>query len=456
MPPPLALTIWFVLLVLLLRYDPARDPQASRALLVPLVWLTILSSKLPSLWLGTAGGFAAEALEEGNWLDRAVYLTVIVLGVVILAVRSLQWNQLWARNRALVLCLAFALVSLAWSDFPFVSLKRWFRDFGTYLMVLLILTEPRPLEAMATIVRRVCYLVVPLSIVLIKYYTHIGVGYDVWSGAPNYKGVTYNKNSLGALCIVSGVFFFWDSSRRWRERNEVRTKQILLVNGAFMVMTLWLLKLSQSATSQLCLLIACLVIATAHSRFARTNPVALKVAIPGATCLYLVLEFAVGITELLTVAMGRNPSLTGRTDVWAATMALNPSPLLGAGYESFWLGDRVEALWTMFYWRPTQAHSGYVEVYLNLGLLGLGLLSAVLLASYLRMWRLPGAVEFRSLGLAWWAVLVLYNVTEAAFFKSHRLWFMFLLVSVVVPRASHDRIEPQRMRRVTSREIVSE
>jgi exopolysaccharide production protein ExoQ len=221
-----------------------------------------------------------------------------------------------------------------------------------------------------------------------------------------------------------------------------------------MVMTLWLLRLSHSATSQLCVVIGGIVIAAAHSRFARTNPFLLKVAIPAAACLYLVLEFAVGITESVAVAMGRNPSLTGRTDLWEATMALNPSHLLGAGYESFWLGDRLQALWGVFYWQPTQAHSGYVEVYLNLGLLGLVLLGAVLLGGYQRIWGLSSPAGYASLGLAWWTILVLYNVTEAAF-KNHRLWFMFLLVSVVLPPVSHERPVGQRGRRARSGEVIT-
>ena len=55
---------------------------------------------------------------------------------------------------------------------------------------------------------------------------------------------------LGVLCLISGIFFFWDTVTRWPERKERRTKRIILVNVAFIAMTLWLLNLSSSATSQ--------------------------------------------------------------------------------------------------------------------------------------------------------------------------------------------------------------
>jgi len=47
MPPSLALFLWLVLLLLLLRFDPARDPETSLALWVPVIWLFIDGSRLP-------------------------------------------------------------------------------------------------------------------------------------------------------------------------------------------------------------------------------------------------------------------------------------------------------------------------------------------------------------------------------------------------------------------------
>src|SRR5262245_58266320 len=136
-------------------------------------------------------------------------------------------------------------------------------------------------------------------------------------------------------------------------------------------MTLWLLDLSKSATSQLCLLVGSLVIVAVHGRSLNARPTWLKIALPASICLYFLLEYSFGISDLVTATLGRDTTMTGRTDLWDAVLPLNPNPLLGAGYESFWLGDRLKALWTRFWWQPNQAHNGYLEVYLNLGLLGL-------------------------------------------------------------------------------------
>src|SRR5215469_709815 len=180
MPPSLALLLWVILLLGLLYFDPAREPQTSAALWVPVIWLFFIGSRPPAMWLGLEFGTATQALEEGNPLDRTIFSLLIVAAIAILSSRSFRWRNFFAQNSALTLLLAFALLSVAWSDFPLATFKKWFRDAGVYMVVLVVLSDPRPLEAVRTVLRRLCYLVVPLSIVLIKYYPYLGKGFSDW------------------------------------------------------------------------------------------------------------------------------------------------------------------------------------------------------------------------------------------------------------------------------------
>jgi len=70
MPPSLALLLWFFLLLGLLRFDPAKDSRTSLALWVPLIWMFIVGSRLPSQWLGSQTESAVQAVTEGNALDH--------------------------------------------------------------------------------------------------------------------------------------------------------------------------------------------------------------------------------------------------------------------------------------------------------------------------------------------------------------------------------------------------
>ena len=441
MPPTLALSLWFIFLVALLRFDPAKSPKTSAALWVPVIWLFIVGSRLPSQWFGGGMGQAVEALEEGDSLDRIVFSALIVLAMGILVSRSYQWASFLNQNLALMALVSYALLSVCWSDFPFVAFKRWFKDLGNYLIILVVLSDPQPVEALRTTFRRVCYLLVPLSILLIKYYPQDAIHYSFWTGTPEYVGAATSKNMLGVLCMVSGIFLFWDIATRWPERKQRGTKPIILMNIAFAAMTLWLLSLSKSATSRVCLLIGCLVIAAAHSGICRHRPALLKVLIPLFICLYLILVFGFGvdINAAVAGAVGRDSTLTGRTDIWNAVLSTHTNAFVGAGYESFWLGSRLKEVWAITGPGINEAHNGYLEVYLCQGIFGLLLLGGFLIASYRSICkRLTSPSSFGSLAMALWTILLFYNVTESAF-KGQLMWIVFLLGAISVPRGQSVR-----------------
>jgi exopolysaccharide production protein ExoQ len=432
MPASLAIVIWLIFLVALLYWDPAKNSETSFALWVPVMWMFIVGSRLPSQWLGGDMGQAADTLEEGNPLDRTIYLVLILLAVGILVFRSFKWENFFTRNVALTAFLSFALISACWSDFPFIALKRWFRDLGNYLVILVALCDRNPAEAACVLLRRLCYLLVPLSILLIKYYPNLAISYSFYSGAPEYMGATTSKNMLGVLCLVCGTFLFWDTVTRWSDRKKSRTRRVIVVNIAFMAATFWLLRLSHSATSSVCLVIACLVIVATHSTWIKHHPAFLKAMAPTSICLYLVLSYGFGVTSDLTSQVGRDSTFTGRTEIWKAVLSTNTDWLVGTGYESFWIGPRLSTLWPVI-GPVNEAHSGYLEIYLNLGAAGVVLSCIFLIASYRTICReLSRSFSIASLALALWTIMFFYNVTESAAFRGHFLWVAFVLVAIVV------------------------
>jgi exopolysaccharide production protein ExoQ len=441
-PPTVALLLWLVLLLGLLLFDPAKDPETSLALWVPLIWVFIIASRLPSQWLGGEVGSAIEAFEEGNSLDRVIYLILIVLAIGILTSRRLDWAKFFSSNLALVIFVFFALVSVLWSDAPFVAFKRWARDLGSYLVILVVLSDRRPLEAVRTLLRRLSYLLIPLSILLIKYYPSLGIQYSVWTGGAMYMGPTTGKNTLGVVCLISALFFFWDTVTRWSNRKDPRTKRIILVNVGFLAASVWLLRLTDSATSRVCFVLGCLVIVVVHSHWGKRHRTFIKVMIPSSFLLYVILTFAFNINAVLAGHLGRDPTLTDRTNVWHILLSLHTNPAVGTGYESFWLGPRLQWLWQQ---GPTvglnEAHNGYLEVYLNLGAIGVLLLVAVILKGYRNInKKLALASQLAPLSLALWIIALFYNMTEAAF-KWHLMWIAFLLAIISLPEQVEDQVQ---------------
>jgi O-antigen ligase len=440
MPPSLALFLWFVLLVGLLWFDPAKETKVSVAIWVPLVGMFFMGSRGPSQWLGVQSAVgAAESYEQGDSLNRAVYLLLFFLSIAILVSRSFRWGNFFARNRALTAFLLFALASILWSEFPFAAFKKWFRDLGDYALILVVLSDRRPREAVSTLLRRLGYLLIPLSVVLIKYFPAMAKQYDPWSGGQTFSGVTTSKNMLGIICLVCGIYFFWDTVVRWADRKIKQQRSIILVNVGLIGMILWLLSICDSATSRVCMIIACVVILAAHSKAIQRQPRILTVAIPIIFLTYIVLFFGLGLNDAFAGAVGRS-SLSGRPKIWQIVLSQHTNPLLGAGYESFWLGPRLERIWAAGMGPINEAHNGYLEVYLNLGYVGLFMLFFFVAASYRNICKkLKPFSSIGSLTLAIWTAFLFHNSTEADF-RSGLMWVTFVLAALAVSGVVREQV----------------
>jgi O-antigen ligase len=149
-------------------------------------------------------------------------------------------------------------------------------------------------------------------------------------------------------------------------------------------------------------------------------------------------RFFPGSYTYIVETVGRDVTLTGRTELWADLLSLNPSRWFGAGFESFFLGYRLDVLWNKYWWQPNEAHNGYLEVYLNLGLIGLSLLFVVLLSGYRRM--IAAYQQDQTSGMllaALFVVILIYNTTESAFRGMHPLWMAFVIaIAARVPPVS--------------------
>ena len=97
--------------------------------------------------------------------------------------KSLFQKLLRTKRVAQWLLLLYCFISVVWSDYPFISFKRATKIFAHPIMALIVLTEPDFKEALTRLMKRCAYVVVPVSILWIKYYPQLGTTYDDWGGA---------------------------------------------------------------------------------------------------------------------------------------------------------------------------------------------------------------------------------------------------------------------------------
>jgi O-antigen ligase len=139
----------------------------------------------------------------------------------------------------------------------------------------------------------------------------------------------------------------------------------------------------------------------------------------------------------LSSALGRGSGLSGRTDIWGCAIGAASNPVIGTGFESFWNANAANvsrclmSIGFLDMSNLVSAHDGYIEVYLDMGLVGVCLLMLVLMSGYRR------AVEAfrrdRELGgliLAYIVTGVFYSITEAGFRLLSPSWIFPLLAIV--------------------------
>jgi O-antigen ligase len=198
-------------------------------------------------------------------------------------------------------------------------------------------------------------------------------------------------------------------------------------------MICWLLSLAQSATSLVSLIVGILVLLFLRLPFIHRERVGTYAIVAGLVILSFQLAFDVSATFLKV--LGKDPTLTDRTQIWHDVLQVPINPVLGAGFESFWLGQRREKMWENWFWHPNQAHNGYLETYLNLGGIGLFLLIGLLMITFWKARReFLANSEFSRFRLGFLAIVLVYNWTEASFKALHLVFFVFFIIAIDSPK----------------------
>ncbi len=436
MPPSTAAVVCGIGIVALMLLERDRKSQVSWALWVPLVWLSLGASRSVSQWLGGVASVDAVELElEGNPLDAKIFAVLLAAGLLVLLARRRRARTFWRANGPLLVFFFYCAVSILWSDYPFVAFKRWIKFGGDLVMVLVVLTDPKPTTAIKWLLARSGFVLIPLSILLIKYYPDLGRQYSAWTGEAYNVGVGTQKNDLGRICLIFGLGSFWYLLEAFRGGERGRPAAPLMAHGVMLAMALWLFRMADSATSFGCFLTGSGLMAVASLRTVARRPGVLGL-LAGAVLLVAVYGLILNPEAGLTEAAGRSSTLSGRTELWAQFLQMQKNPWFGAGFESFWFSSELKEIWRTWE-RVNQAHNGYLDVFLNLGWVGVALLGLVVARGYGNVFRaLRRDPVAGRLKLAFFVVALLYNLTEHAFRELHPMWIVFLLAITVVPEPS--------------------
>ncbi len=397
---------------------PTTVPRVARGWLRP---STARSSRVGTrveLALASFGLFICTGLPE-RLVPSEFRLVKHAFYAWIMCLLLLRWRAtLRVATRDLALCcFAILLVSSAlWSELPVWAFKRGAvmlqtTAFGLYLASRFSLSQQ---------LRALCFVLTLLLAALAASALLDPVGAFASPGHPGaFRGPLVHKNHealLMALAIPALLIQIRDAPRQ------------RALFGAALAAALVFLVLAQSLGGRLVAAMLGAVVA-AHSLL--RPPRAWLLLVPTLVVALGTAAAVGGLLDGVLVALGKDTTLTGRTEIWEQTLKmLAERPLLGHSTASFWQLRIVASTGVWF----SNAHNGYLQLLIDLGLIGFVTFVLQLLVSLVRSLAFAQRPEPAAL----WpycvtALVLVYNLVEVSVVEENSIvWVLYVSASFAV------------------------
>ena len=344
-----------------------------------------------------------------------IYLVIVML--IVLRLGRVMWAGM--AHRLTLVLLAVAVLSFFWSGAPDITARRAIAilttsAFGWYLVARFSGREILQLMALAlgfSAVQSLVYGVLRPDIVMLPQE---GIA---------WRGVYENKNTFARAMVLSTLVFLLLAI------DGTRLRKLYL--GSAVLSALLVLR-STSATG-----VAVLLLMVGLLKFSKNLRLRMTVLVP--VLIGTVFAVAGGLYWLhlhavaVAAGVGKDATMTGRTDLWAVALEMIAQrPVLGYGYGAFWRpGGPEVSFWSAVGWKTPHSHNGFVDLTLDLGLLGLVVLLAALgtgFAAAIRRARARWSSDHVA-PLVLLAFVVCYNITESSMLKHNTVFWLAYIVA---------------------------
>lgn len=360
-------------------------------------------------------------LEYQSPLARALWYPGY-LAVLVMMLRCLpQFIRLVAFNPLLILCVMVCGASVLWSIDPPITMRRSVAVMITTIFGLVLAARYDWNGLVQRLAACFAFLAI-MSLLIPIFLPYYGVMHEIHEGA--WRGAWVEKNYMGGFMakgvIVMLCAFAMRPDRFW-------------LWLPFSALCFFLVLMSTSKTALLISLIGIGGFAALriYRRFTFIRPV-LILSILLVICIIVgMLVFAPDFTFGL---IGKERTLTGRTEIWAGLIeSIKMNPWLGNGYGVYWLNPLGPSYYVRLEleWGIPSAHNGWIDTWLSIGALGVGLFAFFfLLTTILAFDRLrKGGTE------TYWVILstvmfFAFSMSESTILQQNDLsWVMFVATS---------------------------
>lgn len=378
-----------------------------------------------SWWLFNAGQPAGaidpESSVQGSAITQVLLIAVLLFSLLVAWRTNLRLARAWQIGAPYLPLIALAAASVVWATYPDLAGRRVIRmvvEFAS--IVLLVSTFPNRI----TVLRVLFWTLALLTMLDVAV-----LGKPSSFGVDGFAGVHGNKNIMGEAAFFDIPFFILAACDRRIVRYRVIPILLLIASVFFLV-------ISQSKTA-LGTTVACCVLGLAlrayHSRYKWLAAAVLLIICLVATVLGVVFNFS--INDIAVAATG-DPTFTGRQYLWDYSVRrISEAPFFGHGYGSVWSIGGEKKPWleaSNIFWDPDQAHNGYLDLALQLGIMGIIAFALSLVVEVVRLgWAFARRRDVPHFVFGSYVIVgfLICNAMESTVFRNGSwLWISYLIV----------------------------
>lgn len=390
----------------------------------------------------STGAFLNLAVERGQDLEagmpalQVIWILVYAITAVLLSKHSVGLADKLKGELWLILIVGLSLLSTIWSDDPFVTARRSIALVCTTLFGVYFATRYGLREQL-----RLLAVTFGLVVALSFFFQLLGLGTSSVADIPGWIGVFTHKNTLGMNMVFATAIFLV-----LRKCDNQHTT----LEGLCALLTCVLLLFSQSVTALVMLGVLLLTLPlcrTLRKRHRTLFLMATVAILPSVFAVIWTFKNLYAVSEFL----GRDITLTGRLPLWVVSFVMGlRRPWLGYGYDAFWRDGEGDtwAIWRVVNWQAPNSHNGFLEVWLNLGMVGLVILVigfAIYIKRALSLLRRVSAGE-ASWPLVFLVLLFVSNLTAVSILsRNSLLWIIYVAVGMTSGRLASEARSASRI-----------
>lgn len=404
-----------------------------------IVLLMMLSGAVLGPVFAPSGGGGAD-----SGVLRLVWLPAYAAILGMMALRFEAMARLWFPLLILLMLAGLAYASRYWSLAPDITVRRVIALFMSTLFAV-YLAAAWPGRRLPVLLTQTSLILAVLSLLFIIALPSIGIHQSANAGL--WRGVWYEKNTMGWVMVAGAVAASAVLASPGRHK---------VLAGVTLPFCVLLILGTQSKTALLCLLAAAGLIAGLWILRKVGPALAVFGVWAGVMAVAAGVAILVAAPEFILELLGKDPSLTGRTDIWEAiNRYAEKRPLTGYGYSAFWGLHSTPANYIRVetQWNVPSAHQGWLEILIQLGWIGVWSVGAVVIIGVLGAFlRLPVAGRREGFWAAGYlAAFLILSLSESVLLRHQELpWVLFMALfarvfaPLVAPEAPPDRTLPGR------------